>query len=150
MENLYADEDFAELLQRLSALAPGKTPRWGRMSIEQMLVHCALQTKIATGELTVEKQEGPFFYRTVIGRWLSLYAIPWPHGMDAPSVMNMDINGVVVGSFAVERDNLISALEDIRTLVRLHPHPFYGNIHRRHWGRLIWVHLDHHLRQFGV
>lgn len=150
MENLYSDEDFAQLLIRIAALNPLKAARWGRMSIGQMLVHCAIQAKIATGEVKAEKQEGPFFYRTAIGRWLSLYAIPWPHGIDTPSVMNMETNGVAVGDFESGRAGLIAALEDIRTLVRLHPHPFYRNIHRKHWGRLIWVHLDHHLRQFGV
>jgi hypothetical protein len=29
-------------------------------------------------------------------------------------------------------------------------HPFFGRLSGDEWGRLIYKHLDHHLRQFGV
>jgi hypothetical protein len=28
--------------------------------------------------------------------------------------------------------------------------PAFGNLTRAQWGRLAWLHVDHHLRQFGV
>ena len=30
------------------------------------------------------------------------------------------------------------------------PHPFFGRMTGEEWDRLLWKHLDHHLRQFGV
>jgi hypothetical protein len=30
------------------------------------------------------------------------------------------------------------------------PHPAFGNLNGRSWGVLMWRHMDHHLRQFGV
>ena len=32
----------------------------------------------------------------------------------------------------------------------LAPSPVFGRLSRRGWGRLMWRHLDHHLRQFGL
>jgi hypothetical protein len=31
-----------------------------------------------------------------------------------------------------------------------HPHPFFGRLKPDEWGILMYKHLDHHLRQFGV
>jgi hypothetical protein len=30
------------------------------------------------------------------------------------------------------------------------PHPFFGPMTQQEWETLMWKHLDHHLRQFGV
>jgi hypothetical protein len=31
-----------------------------------------------------------------------------------------------------------------------HPHPFFGSLTPQEWGRGMYKHLDHHLRQFGA
>ncbi len=31
-----------------------------------------------------------------------------------------------------------------------HPHPFFGRLTPEQWAELMYKHLDHHLRQFGV
>jgi len=31
-----------------------------------------------------------------------------------------------------------------------HPHAFFGQLTPEEWARLMYKHLDHHLRQFGV
>lgn len=31
-----------------------------------------------------------------------------------------------------------------------HPHPFFGKLTSEQWGKCIYKHLDHHLKQFGV
>ena len=31
-----------------------------------------------------------------------------------------------------------------------HPHSFFGRLTPEEWARLMYKHLDHHLRQFGV
>lgn len=31
-----------------------------------------------------------------------------------------------------------------------HPHPFFGKLTSEQWGKGIYKHLDHHLKQFGV
>jgi len=30
------------------------------------------------------------------------------------------------------------------------PHPFFGEMSERDWMKWGWLHMDHHLRQFGV
>ncbi|MFO7823615.1 MAG: DUF1569 domain-containing protein, partial [Cyclobacterium sp.] len=30
------------------------------------------------------------------------------------------------------------------------PHPFFGPLNTQEWGKVVWLHMDHHLRQFGL
>lgn len=32
----------------------------------------------------------------------------------------------------------------------LQHHPMFGDLDKEAWGRLIYIHLNHHLKQFGV
>jgi hypothetical protein len=34
--------------------------------------------------------------------------------------------------------------------IKIKKHPFWGNMTEEDWNTLMWKHLDHHLRQFGV
>ena len=34
--------------------------------------------------------------------------------------------------------------------IKLSNHPFWGQMTYEDWEKLMWKHLDHHLRQFGV
>jgi hypothetical protein len=29
-------------------------------------------------------------------------------------------------------------------------HPMFGELNQKQWGKLIYIHLNHHLNQFGV
>jgi hypothetical protein len=35
-------------------------------------------------------------------------------------------------------------------VIKTHKHPFFGEMNDTEWDKLIWMHMDHHLRQFGV
>ncbi|RZJ68351.1 MAG: DUF1569 domain-containing protein [Flavobacterium sp.] len=150
MENIYYDDDYEQITIRLDKLTINQNRRWGRMTLEQMISHCTIQIKLATGEVTSKEISPKKLYHNRFIQWISLYLIPLPKGLDTPSVMDMETNGVTVDDFATERQHLIDHLEDFRTLVKLHPHPFYGKLSRMFWGRLVWLHIDHHLRQFGA
>jgi hypothetical protein len=147
--NIFVDGDDISIVQRIGRLAPGDKRGWGRMSLPQMLEHCCIQLKLALSILPYTGIEGLFLYRTALGRWLSLYVIPWPRGFETPSKMNMEKNGMPVLGFEDERNELLRLLEQVRQQATLAQHPFYGTLNRKDWGRLIWKNIDHHLRQYG-
>lgn len=37
-----------------------------------------------------------------------------------------------------------------RSSITCHEHPFFGKMTGEDWGHLMYKHLDHHFRQFGV
>ena len=119
------------------------------MNIGQMLAHCSAQLKLGLGVITQDSFEGPSIQRTRLGRWLILFVVPWTRGLPTPSRMNMVKNQLPAASFVEEKAQLVALLAEVQKHPDLHPHPFFGALDRRNWGRLIWKHLDHHLRQFG-
>jgi hypothetical protein len=148
-ENIFTDSDYNQIVRRLHQLTQESKRKWGKMSLPQMLEHCAIQLKLALGKIPPGKAESSFIYRTTAGRWLSLYIIPWPHGFETPSKMNMLKNHVPVKNYEAEREQLLTLLAEVRQRSSLMPHPFYDKMSQKDWGRLIWKNINHHLKQFS-
>lgn len=149
-KNIFEISDYGNIRKRILQIESDNVRCWGRMSLEQMLAHCSIQLKLATGLIAEQRPESSFLYRTAAGRWLSLYIIPWPKGFETPSAMDMFSNNAEVRDFETEKALLLRLLELVSEKDELSPHPFYGRLGKKDWGRLIWVHLDHHLRQFSA
>jgi hypothetical protein len=148
--NIFNQEDYTQILSRIHLLNADAQKHWGKMSLPQMLEHCSIQLKMALGMLPDSSKTGPAIFRTVFGRWMGLYAFPWPKGSATPPVMNMQTNDVTVRDFNFEKQQLIDLLQQVQQKESYHAHAFFGAINKKDWGRLIWKHLDHHLKQFGV
>lgn len=55
-------------------------------------------------------------------------------------------------SFVYEKQKLIETIKQfpLNNKVLGGKHPLFGKMNTGQWGRFAWIHLDHHLRQFGV
>ncbi len=149
MNSLFNPVDREALSHRLAALEPGALRQWGKMDPAQMLRHCALSLGEPLGDRSVKqvflgKLVTPFIRRAVFG--------------DKPFRRNSPTDPAYVVSdppdFEAERSRLATLLDQVvqrgpaRTEGRIHP--FFGRLSGAEWGTLIYKHLDHHLRQFGV
>ncbi|MFT4969937.1 MAG: hypothetical protein ACI9O4_001689 [Chitinophagales bacterium] len=149
MRNIQVESDFESIKNRIALLSSNHSPRWGVMNLEDMLVHCTTQLKLALGEISAESQ-GPSIMRTRLGKWVSLSNIPWPRGIFTPASMNMANNKLVPVNIETEKKALLQYLGQVKVEEQLQPHPFFGNFTRQEWARMVYKHLDHHLKQFGV
>jgi len=147
--NIFIQKDYMNIIDRINQLNTQSQRQWGEMSLDQTLEHCCIQLRIGLGMVPETGYEGPSMFRTAIGRWMLLYALPWPKGTDTPSQLNILSNGLSVPDMEDSKQALLELLEKVQVEHSLKPHPFFGNMKRKDWGRLIWKHLDHHLRQFG-
>jgi hypothetical protein len=150
MPSIFQESEYAQIVDRIKQLSSASQRKWGKMNVAQMLEHCSIQLKKALGILPVGKPAGPAIYRTTIGRWLALHVVPWPKGSATPPEMNMDTNGVVVQDVEKGKQQLLHLLQQVQERESFGPHTFFGAMNKKDWGRLIWKHLDHHLRQFGA
>lgn len=148
--NMNNHQDASVIIDRIKKLTPDSTRQWGQMSLVQMLQHCGMQLKLGLGEVPQANHEGPGFFRTSLGRWLILYLLPWPKGTSTPQQMDMLKNKLPPQAVEQAKQNLIHLLERAQAQANLSPHPLFGKLNKRQWGRLIWKHLDHHLKQFGT
>jgi len=147
--NIFNQQDYAGIKNRINQLNAQSRRQWGTMSLPQMLEHCSIQLKRALGIIPETAHEGPSMFRTAFGRWLLFYAMPWPKGAPTPSQMNMSTNGSVVADIPDSKQALLELLEKVQLQEHFGPHAFFGKLDKKDWGRLMWKHLDHHLRQFG-
>ena len=152
MKTLARQRDKAEILERLSRLRPDSARRWGRMSAHQMMCHLADALRMATGQKPVTLDTS-LFKRTVL-KWLVLYVpLPWPHGIMTSPEIDQERGGTRPVEFAAD----VAGVEALLEVVAARPpgldrqvHPFFGRMSDAAWLRWAYLHMDHHLRQFGV
>lgn len=116
------------------------------MNATQMLAHCSSQLRLCWGELQGESK------KTLYGRWpinwAMIYVVPWPKGVPTlPALIHPDAD-----NWEAEKADLLALVEKFPKVIgeASLPHPIFGKLSTRTWGRLAWRHLDHHLRQFGA
>lgn len=113
-----------------------------------MCWHCRQQLEFVLNPEPAKIYATPFKYEPM--RWLALYLIPWGKGLKTAPEMNVDKQMPPLEGLEAEREKLLQALQAVLQKPKVRAiHPLFGNIGRRYWGRLIWKHLDHHLRQFS-
>lgn len=135
-----------ELLVRLDRLRPDARPAWGRMDAPRMVAHLTEAMRMAEGELRIRLRPLPF--RPFV-RWLLLYVLPFPKG--APTAR--ELLARIPDSWEEDKARLRTAIAAVRAPAPGAPlaqHPLFGDMSAKDWGVLIWKHVDHHLRQFGV
>jgi hypothetical protein len=136
-----------QILARFEKLTPDGKPTWGSMTAAQMLAHLADPLKTALGSKTVAVTPGVM--SNPIVRTLIIYWLPWPKGAPtAPEFIHaheepFEYN---LSAFRGTLEQFVASGQD----ARLEPHPAFGQLSGKAWGRLVYRHLDHHLRQFGI
>ena len=120
------------------------------MEVNQMVVHLKDQLDIALGNKTAIAQ-GPAIFRTIVGKFLVLYLVPWRKGKEVtPREMDAFKNGSTVAGFEIDKHLLMVRLKEFISASGFSPHPYFGKLNKKEWGRLAWKHFNHHLLQFGV
>ncbi|MGH7555380.1 MAG: DUF1569 domain-containing protein [Longimicrobiales bacterium] len=152
MRTLARPHDKAKILRRLRTVQPDSLARWGRMSAHQMVCHLSDGLRIATGQKPVSHDTGPLL-RTLV-KWTVLYApIPWPAGILTRPEIDQELGGTTPVDFTTD----IAQLEALVQLVTMRTtrvdwqvHPIFGRMSEAAWLRWAYLHIDHHLRQFGA
>jgi hypothetical protein len=150
MKTLYDPTRLAEVRKRLARLDAGSARQWGKMNVSQMVTHCALGTEMALGEVNPP--------RMVLGRVLGVVIKPLALKDDAPMRKNSPTVPCLVVKDAGDLDReKVRLRESIERFSKSgakgctsHPHPFFGRMTPDEWAVLMYKHVDHHLRQFGV
>jgi hypothetical protein len=67
--------------------------------------------------------------------------------------MDQEVEGTKPGDFAADLAELESLVERIATVGKGYDwpaHPIFGRMSESAWMRWAYLHVDHHLRQFGL
>jgi hypothetical protein len=143
-------DDLAEIERRVGTLIATDAARWGRMQCGQMVCHTTDSFRGALGEIAADKVKIPV-PRGVM-KWFALRApMRWPKGV--PTVPELDQakgRGTQPGDFAADRACLLGEMKRFsESRGPWREHPFFGPMSQGDWMRWGYLHMDHHLRQFG-
>lgn len=151
MKTLLRAEDAAEIHHRLAQLTPSDVPRWGSMSVHEMVCHLRDAYDGAMGQRTVSPAAKRPPIPLAVYKWLA-FRVPlkWPKGIETVPEANPHLRGSRPVEFATDTALLLGRFSEFVTFTGAFPaHPIFGPMTHAEWKRWGYLHADHHLRQFG-
>jgi hypothetical protein len=148
MKSVWNDPEHRELQERVKRLTAQHAATWGTMNASQMVAHLSDAIRMASGELRVAPKS-ILVLRYPPLKQLVIYWLPFPKG--APTVPELIARQP--GAWPAEIADLQHQLERFvgrGPRATAATHPVFGRLSGSQWGVLVYRHMDHHLRQFGV
>jgi hypothetical protein len=148
--NLFTPLALVQLQARIDQLQPDSRPLWGKMNVSQMLAHCCIPFEQALHM----QHDGPNMLMKIVLRLFfkksMINEVPYRHNLPtAPSFIIDDER-----SFEAEQFRLKQLLQTFSSKGEAHfegkKQITLGALSAKAWNNLMYKHLDHHLRQFGV
>ncbi len=150
MRNLFEPAAVKEVKERVALLRPDSAGLWGKMNAAQAMAHCSVGVECALGDMLPPRE--------LVGRIIGRIIKPKVLGGDEPLRRNSPtMKSLVVADerdLEIERHRLCGLIDRFAAGgpagCTSHPHAFFGPLTPEEWATLMYKHLDHHLRQFGV
>lgn len=142
--------DKQTIFDRIDKLTPNSQRLWGKMNVNQMLRHLNEAMKLPLSEITVKSKNGTVKQKFM--KIMILAGVPAPKGK-AKTFPEIDIveKGIDPKDFTEEVKSLkdiVNRFVDKENTADLNP--MLGKMSKDDWARLDYVHMHHHLKQFGV
>jgi hypothetical protein len=122
------------------------------MSASQMICHLSDGFRMYMNLKPVSPTHLPY-PRTVL-KWVALWApIPWPKGLKTVPELDQQAGGTRPEEFdsdVRELEGLVERFTRRPKDFQWQPHPQFDQLSEKEWNRLAYLHMDHHLQQFGV
>ncbi len=150
MKNIFDKSISNEIIERINLLQPASQPKWGKMSVGQMLAHCNVSYELVF-ENKHPKPKG-------LKKWLlktfvkNIVVGEKPYKKSSQTASEFLIADE--RDFNSEKERLIAYINKTQELGADYfdgkeSHSF-GKLTEKEWNNLFYKHLDHHLNQFGV
>jgi hypothetical protein len=151
MKTLGQTQCRQEISGRLGFVRVDSQRRWGKMTAHQMVCHLSDSFRGVTGEKALDSRAGAF---RGLMKWGALYVpLKWPHGFQTMPEMDQEIGGTRPVDFDADVREVRRLMDRFTRQPRdfaWGPHPTFGVMADHEWMRWAYLHMDHHLRQFGV
>jgi hypothetical protein len=152
MGRLLDDATARSVAARVRQLRPDSARQWGRMTCHQAICHLNDSFKLALNERPIRPVHSPL--RPVI-KFIALQVpLRWPRGrLRTLTEAEQGIGGTPPTEFEQDRGELLALMSRFCSATPeqyCRTHPIFGPMTAKHWRRWAYLHVDHHLRQFGV
>jgi hypothetical protein len=150
MKNLFEAARVEEVKGRAASLRPDSQRLWGKMSAAQAVAHCSASLEWAVGDRIPPR----LFLGRIVGRIIKPLALgnDQPFRRNSPTTKDLVVQDE--RDLGAERERLCALIDRFAAAgpkgCTKNPHSFFGRLTPEEWATLMYKHLDHHLRQFGV
>ncbi len=152
MTDFFNSRERDNLFRRIEELTPTMRSRKSLVTGHALICHFNDELRTMLG-LQAARGSAILLSRTV-WRWLVFNVIPWPEREPRNEASLQQFVGVQAPrDFASDHAEFVSLLQQLdarMTNEALEPHPTFGALTRKQWGRCIFLHIDFHLTQFGI
>ncbi|WP_293302081.1 DUF1569 domain-containing protein [Pedobacter sp. UBA4863] len=150
LPNIFSKEVSEGVIERINQLTASSQPLWGKMTVAQMLAHCCVTYEM----VYTDKHPKPGFFMGFIlknfVKKMVVSAKPYPKSSrTAPAFLISNER-----DFEAEKQRLIAYIRETEVLGSYifdgKKSLSFGPLSANEWNNMLYKHLDHHLKQFGV
>lgn len=150
MKNLYEPPTVNEVKDRIAQLKAESERQWGKMTSAQAMAHCAAGMGWAVGDTVPPRM----FLGRIVGKMVKPMVLKDEQPMRRNSPTSKTLVMADERNLATEKERLLGLIDRFFAVgpegCTKHAHSFFGRLTPEEWATLMYKHLDHHLRQFGV
>jgi hypothetical protein len=152
MAMLLDDRARERVEARVRRLRPDSVRQWGRMTPHQAICHLNDSFKLALDERPIAP--APWRMKPLVKFIALRVPLPWPRGrLQTLPEAEQGLGGTPPTEFEADRRELLMLMSRFchaQPDQYCRTHPIFGPMNGKHWRRWAYLHIDHHLRQFGV
>tara|TARA_R110002049_G_scaffold290372_1_gene473692 strand:- start:1385 stop:1837 length:453 start_codon:yes stop_codon:yes gene_type:complete len=150
MKNIFDKTVTDKVIERINELNSNSEPKWGKMSVGQMLAHCCVTYEfIYDNKHPKPKGFKKWMLKTFVKKIVTNEKPYKRNGRTAPEFLITSEK-----EFNTEKDRLTSYILKTQELGTDYFHQkeshSFGKLNSNEWNNMFYKHLDHHLNQFGV
>jgi hypothetical protein len=148
MNSIYDKTSNEAIISRINKLTENTQAEWGKMTVDQMFKHCIAAIEIAYGEKEIKVN----LMMKILGKLVKNKIFNSDFQRNSPTAQEF----VFADKYEFEsaKNILIQKFSRFsnegKSAITVMNHPFWGKMSYEDWDKLMWKHMDHHLRQFGV
>ncbi len=150
LPNIFTNLVSEQVIDRINQLTPITQPKWGKMSVDQMLAHCSVSYELIYENKHLKSNAFMKFILKLLVKNKVVSEEPYQqNGQTAPQFVVKEYK-----DFEVEKNRLINYIRKTQELGENYfdgkeSHSF-GALNITEWNNMFYKHLNHHLTQFGV
>lgn len=148
MATFWDSSTRADICRRVNQLTPDSRAQWGKFSAAQMVAHLNDAMRMATGELPVASKKLAIRYFPL--KQLILYVFPFPKSAPTAPELLARCEAADLRTEQAEFARLAERTAAKSGSDRWPDHPAFGPLSHKAWGKLVYKHTEHHLKQFGL
>ncbi|PQJ11854.1 hypothetical protein CJD36_008655 [Flavipsychrobacter stenotrophus] len=150
LPNIFTRSVTDGIIDRINKLQPDTQPKWGKMSVSQMLAHCCVTYEMVYDNKHPKPGAFTRFLLKAFVKNLVVNEAPYKqNSRTAPAFLITDPR-----VFETEQKRLTDYLNKTEQMGIAHfdnkESNSFGPLTKLEWNNMFYKHLDHHLSQFGV